>query len=174
MSDCHIAPADTPIASGGAPHAFTTSTAFRLAHGVRRRKFPPMPPLSSTREFRYERLRGQCAEKALLTSVGYSSASTASVPDRPDWMPRLIWSTTEGPPFDTVCGQLQLRSLNTLGSAPAGAAIGTANPTARAALTRIFDTTKLALRVSWYLGVYESLVSDACQRRCSHVKLQSH
>jgi hypothetical protein len=47
----------------------------------------------------------------------------------------------EIPPFETVCGQLQLRSLNTLGSAPAGAAIAIAVPTATAAPTKILDTT---------------------------------
>jgi len=75
-------------------------------------------------------------------AAGHSWASTASIPVTPAWMPRLIWSMTEEPPFETVCGQLQLRSLNTLGSAPLGAA----NPidTARtvAPLNNIFVITR--------------------------------
>jgi hypothetical protein len=76
----------------------------------------------------------------------YCWARARFPPARPDWIPRLIWSATEDPPFETVCGQLQLRSLNTLGSAPAGAATATAAPTARVALTRIFDTNRCSPR----------------------------
>ncbi len=45
---------------------------------------------------------------------------------------------TEGPPLQTVWGQLQLRLLNTLGSALAGAATPPQPLTTRAALTKIF------------------------------------
>jgi hypothetical protein len=33
---------------------------------------------------------------------GHSAASTASLPVRPAWMPRLIWSMTDDAPFETV------------------------------------------------------------------------
>ncbi len=79
------------------------------------------------------------------TVIGLPSVSTALIPARPDWIPRSIWSATDGPRFDTVCGQLQLRSLNTLGSAPAGAANPRAAPRTTAPLKNIFVVTHSSL-----------------------------
>jgi hypothetical protein len=57
-------------------------------------------------------------------------------------MPRFIWSVTEDPPFETVCEQLQDRSLNTLGSAPAGAANPREAARTIAQLNKVFVVTR--------------------------------
>jgi hypothetical protein len=54
----------------------------------------------------------------------------------------LIWSVTEDPPFETVCGQPQDRSLNTLGSAAAGAANPREAARTIAPLNNIFVITR--------------------------------
>jgi hypothetical protein len=52
---------------------------------------------------------------------------------KPVRIPRFIWSMTAGPPFGGVCGQLQPRTLKTLGSALAGVDTPTAAATMMAA-----------------------------------------